>query len=130
MKIATYLLFNGTCKAAFELYKSTFNAQELEFALFTPEMTRNTDLVGQVFHAELQIEDFYLYLCDTDEPVQCKNTALKVTVETNSLENAEHYFASLSNGGEIISTLKKQTWGAHMGELKDRFGIVWVIVYC
>ncbi|MFG6503313.1 VOC family protein [Microbacterium sp. P05] len=41
----------------------------------------------------------------------------------------EGWFAELSKGGTDIDPLQGRPWGAHDGEVTDRFGVRWLIGY-
>lgn len=130
MKIATYLKFNGKCEEAFNFYKKIFKADEICSYKFDQNMTKEVNLIGKIFHAELKIEDFYIYMCDTLEDLNYQKQPYKITMECNALDQANEYFNYLKDKGLILSPLEKKPWGIYVGEVRDRFGITWDIVYC
>ena len=36
---------------------------------------------------------------------------------------------ALAEGGEVIDALQERPWGAHDGQVTDRFGVPWLIGY-
>jgi PhnB protein len=130
MRIAVYLKFNGRCEEALNVYKELFNAELICMHKFSEVMTENKELTGKVFHAELKIKEFYIYMSDTDEELDYERQAYKITIECDTFENAKNYYNKLLVGGKIIEPLTKMPWGDIMGHLRDSFGITWDIVYC
>lgn len=39
------------------------------------------------------------------------------------------WFAALADGGEVIEPLQRRPWGASDGQVRDRFGQLWLIGY-
>jgi len=39
------------------------------------------------------------------------------------------WFERLSEGGTIVDDLAPRAWGAHDGQVIDRFGVLWLIGY-
>lgn len=52
--------------------------------------------------------------------------ALLGTAEPAVLEG---WFADLAEGGEILDPLQVRPWGDHDGQVRDRFGVTWLIGY-
>lgn len=44
-------------------------------------------------------------------------------------ETLHGWFAALSEGGDVIEPLEARAWGAHDGQVRDRFGVTWLIGY-
>lgn len=41
----------------------------------------------------------------------------------------EAWFAALAEGGEVLDPLQLRPWGAHDGQVRDRFGVHWLVGY-
>ncbi len=39
------------------------------------------------------------------------------------------WFNGLSEGGEVLDPLQLRDWGAHDGQVRDRYGLTWLIGY-
>jgi PhnB protein len=39
------------------------------------------------------------------------------------------WFARLADGGTVLDPLQERPWGAHDGQVVDRYGIRWLIGY-
>jgi PhnB protein len=130
MKIATYVNLNGNCEEAVDYYQKLFNATLIRKTLVEDYMTDKKELVGKVFHAELLIKGFYLYFSDSLDVYDYANQAYKITMECDTLEEAETYFDTLKKGGVVNEDFMKLPWGMYMGNVRDRFDVTWDIVFC
>jgi len=137
--VNTYLLFNGDCEAAFNLYQSVFNGD-------IPFMGRFKDMppeegqppvsdadANRIMHVSMSIGDSYLMGsdCMTDSPgyTFSKGNNFSVSVNTESVEEADRIFNGLSAGGQVTMPMNKTFWGAYFGMLTDKFGIQWMVNY-
>lgn len=127
MKIALYTYFKGNCNEAFEFYKEVFNGKEELKYIYTNEMTDDLKMVGKIFHAELKIDDFYMYMSDDLENDYDKRS-YKLVYEVIDLEKGEEIFNKLSVGGKVESAITQMSYGPKIGALEDKFGIKWNIV--
>jgi PhnB protein len=41
----------------------------------------------------------------------------------------EEWFAALAEGGDVLDPLALRPWGDHDGQVRDRFGVAWLIGY-
>ena len=130
MKIATYVELPGTTAVAIAFYQNLFNATLIRKEIFEETMTSEPALIGKVFHAELELNGFYLYFSDTTAERDYANQAYKITMECDSLEQAESYFAALKLDGMVNEDFRKVPWGMYHGNVRDRFGVTWDIVFC
>lgn len=109
---------------AIEFYKKAFGALEL-FRLPTPD----GDLI---MHAELQIGDSRLMLCDempgiggVSSPDSLEGSTITVHIWS---EDADADFArALEAGAEVELPLMDAFWGDRYGKVKDPFGHHWSI---
>lgn len=123
MKVATYLMFNGKCEEALNFYKELFHAEVTCMIKFSKAMTDNTALIDKVFHAELKIENFYIFMSDTIEKFDYEHQAYKITFECDTLEDAQKYYNALSESGTVIQPLTKMPWGDYISHLRDPYEI-------
>ena len=137
-RVSTYLNFAGNTEEAFLFYKSVFGGE------FTGEIQRMGDvptMEGQpalpedtknmVMHVEFPILAGHM-LMGTDAPesmgfsLQPGNNVF-INLEPDTLEEASHLFAALSEGGKVEMPLQEMFWGAHFGSLTDKFGMKWMV---
>jgi len=130
MKIATYVELPGTTTEAIAFYQNLFNATLIRKELFEDYMTSEPALIGKVFHAELELNGFYLYFCDSLTARDFANQAYKITMECDTLEQAESYFSALKQSGTVSEEFRKMPWGMYHGTVRDHIGITWDIVFC
>ncbi|MDP4095553.1 VOC family protein [Paenibacillus sp. P96] len=89
----------------------------------TPEATKD-----KVMHMVLSIAGGnLLFLSDSFEPVRGKRfISLALTYENE--EDARQAFTNLAKDGAVKFPFDLQPWGAHYGEIEDKFGVHWQIV--
>jgi PhnB protein len=50
-----------------------------------------------------------------------------LSLSVPSEADAEHAFAALADGGQVLTPLTKTFWSPRFGMLEDRFGVSWMI---
>lgn len=133
--INVYLTFNGNCLEAFEFYKSVFGGEYAYIGKFgemppdenyqVPESDKN-----RIMHVSLPIsKETILMGSDTSsysgDAVFGNN--FSVSINTESKDEADRLFNSLSEGGKITMPLAETFWGAYFGMFTDKFGINWMV---
>lgn len=53
----------------------------------------------------------------------------KITVSTESKEEADKLFHGLSDGGEVEGEMGDSPWGPYAGMFRDKYGIEWIIEF-
>lgn len=132
-KLNTYLTFNGECEQAFEFYKSVFGGELTEFQRFGDmppiEDMPAPDNPEHVMHVSLPIGDDILMGSDTSshfgEAIFGNN--FSISVAPDSKEDADKFFAGLSDGGQVVMPMADTFWNAYFGVCVDKFGIAWMI---
>lgn len=133
--INVYLTFNGNCLEAFEFYKSVFGGEYAYIGKFgemppdenyqVPESDKN-----RIMHVSLPIsKETILMGSDTSSysgDVVFGNN-FSVSINTESKDEADRLFNSLSEGGKITMPLAETFWGAYFGMFTDKFGINWMV---
>ncbi|MBO9731311.1 MAG: VOC family protein [Chitinophaga sp.] len=126
-----YLNFDGTCEEAFNLYKSAFGGEFVNFTRFGdsgPEACEDGEK-DKIMHVSLPIgKNTILMGSDTPHTMPVvKGNQLHVAIQADSEQEADHLFASLSAGGQVYMPMGKAPWGAYFGMFVDKFGIQWMI---
>lgn len=128
MIVANLLSFNGRAKEAMLFYVDVLDGKFLFEMNYDERTTDETELLGKVFHGELQIGEHYLYFEDVKEPVEYKG--FEICVEYHeTLEEAKNVFDKLKEGGTVICPIEKRPYGPSIGSLVDQFGVTWNIIY-
>lgn len=131
MKINPYLIFNGDCKAAFTFYAQSLQGQIEAMMTFgeTPAGEHMPkDLHNLIIHTRLLVGDQVLMGSDTtpDRPVD-DMSGCSISLNVDSIAEAERVFAALSEGGSAQMPLDATFWADRFGMLVDRFGVSWMV---
>ncbi len=135
--INPYIHFNGNAEEAFHFYKSAFGGEFLSIVRFKDmNLDGNTTFeleAEKIMHITLAIGKHSL-LMGSDTPEQLgkhneKETRSKISISTDSKEEADNLFNKLSEGGEIEFPMSNSPWGSYFGMFRDKFGIEWMISF-
>jgi PhnB protein len=133
--INPWINFNGNAEEAFTFYKSVFGG---EFS----KIFRFKDLANPGFHvSDTDAEKIMLIalpigndnvLMANDVPssmgtVSENENRSKISVSTESKEEADKLFTGLSAGGEVEGPMDNSPWGTYFGMFRDKYGIEWMI---
>ena len=134
--VAVYLNFQGQAEAAFTFYQAVFGTdysapilriKDLPAEPNAPKFTE-ADL-NRVMHVSLPIVGgTELMGCDMLESMGHKvvvgnNTT--ISLQLDSKEEADQYYAALSEGGSDQAPMRDEFWG-YWGCCLDQFGIRWM----
>ena len=129
MTLTPYLLFDGSCYAAMEFYKSVF-AGELtttkvkdspakdHMPAFQQDKVVNARLRSRAI--EISASD---WLMPNRTPVRGNTVCLYLSGGT--FEELKTFFAKLSEGADVTDPLKEMFFGTY-GALNDKFGVRWM----
>lgn len=133
--INTYLTFNGQCESAFKFYKSVFGG-EFDYIGRFGEMPPQDNMPkvsdadkNRIMHVSFKIGDTVLMGSDTMSEMGDVDFGdnFAISINAKSKAEADDFFAKLSEGGNIIMPLQDTFWDAYFGQLKDKFGINWML---
>lgn len=132
--INTYLIFNGTCEAAFLFYQSVFGGEFEQISKFgdmppTEGITLSEEDKNRVMHVSYTIGN--TVLMGSDSNAQSGDVIFgnnfSISINTDSKEEADKLFNGLSTGGKIVMPMENTFWGAYFGMFTDKFGINWMV---
>ena len=121
LSLNVYLHFNGTCRQAFEFYRSIFGG---DFDLITtfgegpPDFTSPEDERDNVMHVSYRIGDMVLMGSDTPStfgPPTVMGNNFSLSYAPNSKEEMDEMFAKLLAGGTVSMPPADMFWGAYFG---------------
>ena len=136
--INSYLNFDGQCEEAFNFYKSVFGGEFAVLVRFkdlpsNPDMPSNPEEADKIMHIALPIGKHNV-LMGNDVPtfmgtVNENENRSKLSLATESKEEADRLFNGLSAGGAIECPMDDSPWGSYFGMFRDQYGIEWMIDY-
>lgn len=135
MKVNTYLMFNGTCRQAIDFYTEVFDAPDAQVMLFEdmppdPAFPLTEEAKKLVMHAELQVGEDLIYLCDNAPGMQfdaAMGDVISVTIGKVDAAAATEVYNRLLPGGTVIMPLEETFWSPAYGAVLDKFGVKWQV---
>lgn len=134
MKVANpYLNFPGNAEEAFNFYKSVFGG---EFSMLmrmkdAPGMPIPEGQDDKIMHIALPLSSGQVLMASDN----CNARTFKegnnvyVSLHADSVEEGQKLYDALVAGGSAQHPFEKQFWGSWHGNLKDKFGIRWMVNY-
>lgn len=133
----TWINFNGNAFEAFTFYQSVFGGEFPKIIYFkdlassdfpVPEKEEN-----KIMRISLPIGNGST-LIGNDVPefmgtVNENENRSKISLGTETKEEADRLFAGLSAGAEIEMPMSDSPWGTYFGMFRDKYGIEWVIEF-
>ena len=127
--LTPYLLFDGSCQAAMEFYKSAFGGEltatkvkdspaKDHMAAFQQEKILNARLRSSAL--EISASDWL-----RPEEARVRGNTVCLFLSGGTLEELKSLFDKLADGAEVTDPLKEQFFGVY-GALNDRFGVRWM----
>lgn len=135
--INPWINFNGNAEEAFTFYKSVFGGE-------LTKVMRFRDLASTEFKPAEKEENKIMYialpigksnmLIANDVPeimgrVNEDENRSKISVSTETREEADRLFNGLSVGGTVEGPMGEGPFGSYMGMLRDKYGIEWIIEF-
>jgi PhnB protein len=130
MKMNTYVNFAGRCADAFRFYEQHLGAKIGMMMTHgqAPEPSRvKPELKDAVLHARISIGGTELMGADIPSAEPMRSSYLSLGVESDA--EAERVFAALSDGGEVFMPMQETFFATRFGQLRDQFGINWMIMH-
>lgn len=129
-----YLNFANNAEDAFVFYQSVFGG-ELQLARFSDMDMGGMELTEEqlrgVAHVALPMGDSILMGSDVPEQMGTLTAGnnFAMSVEADSIDEADRLFGGLSAGGEVSMPLGKVEWAERFGMCTDKYGVQWMIGY-
>jgi PhnB protein len=123
-----YFLFPGTARAALEHYRQVFGG-ELEVHTFA-EFGRDDGPADAVAHGILRGQ-VSLYAADAaaGEAAFSSTGLLIALLGTGDPQTTHRWLDALAETGQILDPLQQRGWNAWDGQVRDRFGVTWLLGY-
>ena len=134
-KINPYLNFHGNAEEAFQFYKAIFGGDFITVMRFKDmgdDGRMSEEDKNKIAHIALPIGGNILMGSDALESYGQKFQAgnnFYVSLTTETKEEADRLYNSLSAKGEVEMAIGDAPWGAYFGMFKDKFDVRWMISF-
>ena len=135
--INPHINFNGNAEEAFTFYKSVFGGEFAKVVRFkdiaNEEFPLSEKEENKIMHIALPIGQCNM-LMGNDVPefmgkVNEQENRSKISISTESKEEADQLFNGLSESGEIEMPIADSPWGTYFGMFRDKYGIEWIVEF-
>jgi PhnB protein len=122
-----YFSFPGTARDALMFYGDVFGC-EVTLNTFA-EFGRTDGPADAIAHGYLTGGPVKIFASDVTEgeAVFQSQGLLQALLGTADPATLRHWFARLSEDGQVVDDLQRRPWGASDGQVIDRFGVHWLI---
>src|SRR3954467_11848193 len=132
--INPHINFNGNAEEAFNFYKSVFGGEFAKIIrlkdLSSAEFPVAENDANKIMHIALPIGKNVLMANDVPEMMGRVNeneNRSKISISTESKEEADKFFNGLSAGGQIEMPIADSPWGTYFAMFRDKYGIEWTV---
>ncbi len=135
--INPWINFNGNAEEAFTFYKSVFGGEFTKIIRFkdlaSAEFPVPDAEAHKIMYIALPIGTGSILIAN-DVPsfmgtVNENENRSKISLRTESKEEADNLFKGLSSGGIVEGPIGDSPWGSYAGMLRDKYGIEWIIEF-
>ena len=135
--INPWINFNGNAEEAFTFYKSVFGGEFGKVIRFkdlaSPEFSVAKNEENKIMYIALPIGKSNMLIAN-DVPeimgrVNENENRSKISISTESKEEADKLFNGLSAGGNVEGPMGDSPWGTYFGMFRDKYGIEWMIEF-
>ena len=135
--INPWINFNGNALEAFTFYKSVFGGEFTKIIrlkdLASPEFPVGEEDREKIMLIALPIgKNDTLFANDVPSflgKVSENENRSKISVSTESKEEADTIFNGLSALGQVEAPMGESPWGTYFGMFRDKYGIEWIVEF-
>ncbi len=128
MKLIPYLTFPGNCEEAMNHYQKVFDGKISELSRFGDTFPVPDDQKNRIMHARLAFGENMLMFSDNMPGAAVDfGNGISLSLGLTDEAQANSIFDQLAQGGKITRPMEKQFWDALFGQVKDCYGINWMI---
>lgn len=130
MKLTPYLMFADRCEEALLFYERCGLGRIEELKRFEGSPMQGQvrpDMAKKIMHARFAGPGVRFMASDSPRAADGGFAGFGLSLECETIAEAERLFTALADGGTVTMPLQKQFWGATFGMLTDRFGAPWMI---
>jgi PhnB protein len=132
--VQPYLFFEGRCEEALEFYKRALGA-EVQMLMHYKESPEPPPPGSgppppgdKVMHVTFRIGRTILMAADGCCTGEASFQGFSLSLSVGTEQEAERYFAALSDGGQVRAPLAKTFFSPRFGMVTDRFGVLWMVI--
>jgi len=126
-----HLAFNGKCEEAFKFYEKAIGGKigaMMKYGDAPPSAQMSKEMTNHVMHARIAIGDTVLMGADAPPDRYKKPEGIMITLNTDSIAEAEQSFKALSDGASVTMPLQETFFANRFGMVTDKFGIPWMVI--
>ena len=134
MQIVTSLSFKGQCREAFEFYATALGGEITAadpYGEGPPDMPVRPEYKNWLMHCWLKVGNQAIMGADIPPEfgpnIDKPKNGFDVTLHTESVDEARHWFETLSSGGRVIMPFAETFWSPGYGNFIDKFGVPWMV---
>ena len=130
MKLNTYVNFRGACAEAFQYYETHLGAKVgmmVQFGHGPDHGSVGPEWKEKIMHGTIAIGGIDLMGADIPQAEPMRSAYLALSMETDT--EAERVYSALAEGGQVFMPLQETFFATRYGQLRDRFGINWMILH-
>jgi PhnB protein len=131
-QLIPYLNFNGQCREALLFYQECLDGElELQKVAESPMAAKMPSEKGPlILHGALSRNGYSLLMgSDMIGSALHAGNSIMLCLNCSSDQEINTVFNRLSAGGQVKVPLHQSFWGATFGELRDKFGMDWMLNY-
>ena len=135
--INPWINFNGNAEEAFTFYKSVFGGEFSKIIRFkdlaSPDFSVAEKEKNKIMLIALPIGKSNMLMANDVPEIMGKvsenENRSKISISTESKEEADKLFNGLSAGGTVEGSIGDGPWGSYAGMFRDKYGIEWIIEF-
>lgn len=132
INLNVYLNFMGNCEEALNFYAKILHGKvTIRNRYDNPAMKSPKEFQNKILHATLEFGKTKIMASDIipKDPNQSGigSGDAALSIDVSSPEEGKNVFEQLGEGGRVNVRFEKQFWGAWHGNLRDKFGISWMV---
>jgi PhnB protein len=132
MKLHTYLNYGGNCQEAFRFYEQHLGGKITMMMTHGEQPGPNAvppDWKNAILHARITIGETDLMASDVPPDRFQPMRSVYLSLDLDSIAEAERIYALLSDGGEIFMPIGETFFAFRFAMLRDKFGTSWMIAH-
>lgn len=130
MKTNPYLSFNGNCAEAFKFYEKILGGK-IEMLMTFAQAPQGEPVPPEsrdkVMHVRMTIGNDIIMGGDAPSQFYQKPAGFSVSINIETVDEADRIFNQLSEGGAIIMPITETFWARRFAMFIDKFGTPWMI---